>query len=88
MKHEDTAAQPAQDALPGTFETALAALESNVRALESGELPLEKALSTFEQGVKLSQHCKQLLESAEMKVNLLKEQEGELTLEPFEGQND
>ena len=88
MTHEDAPAQPAPSDLPRSFETALAALESTVRALESGELPLEKALSTFEEGVKLSQHCKQLLDTAEMKVNLLQEKDGEPTLEPFEAPND
>ncbi|PIE33505.1 exodeoxyribonuclease VII small subunit [candidate division KSB3 bacterium] len=54
-----------------TFETALEHLEKAVTELESGELPLEKALETFEHGVKMSRLCTQKLEEAEKKVELL-----------------
>lgn len=56
---------------PGTFEAALAALEERVRLLESGELPLDQALSTFEDGVALARRCHELLDEAEQRVSAL-----------------
>ncbi len=54
-----------------TFEEALTYLEKAVEQLESGDLTLDKALETFEQGVKMSRICSQKLEEAEKKVELL-----------------
>jgi exodeoxyribonuclease VII small subunit len=60
-----------------TFETSLAALERIVRELERGELPLEKSLELFEQGVKLSRECQERLNEAERRIEvLLKDDEG------------
>ncbi len=53
------------------FEEAFAALQANVEALETENLPLEKALATFEKGQQLAKHCAALLESAELKVRQL-----------------
>lgn len=53
---------------PATFEEALAALEARVRQLEAGEVPLEKALELYEEGVTLAQRCHQQLEAAEARV--------------------
>jgi exodeoxyribonuclease VII small subunit len=53
------------------FEEALARLEETVKQLEGGDLPLEKALEVFEEGVKMSRLCTQKLEEAEQKVELL-----------------
>jgi exodeoxyribonuclease VII small subunit len=63
-----------------TYEEASAELENIVSALESGEQPLEEALTLFERGQRLTKHCSKLLDEAELKVNKLS---GE-TLEPFE----
>jgi len=54
-----------------TFEDAMAQLESIVEALESGDLPLEKAIKTFEEGVRLSRFCFEKLDETEKKINLL-----------------
>ena len=54
-----------------TFEEALEHLEKAVGHLEAGDLPLEKALETFETGVKMSRLCTQKLEEAEKKIELL-----------------
>ena len=60
-----------------TFETSLAALERIVRELERGELPLEKSLELFEQGVKLSRECQERLNEAERRIEvLLKDDDG------------
>ncbi len=54
-----------------TFEESLKRLEEIVHALENGDTPLEKSISLFEEGVKLSGYCNKLLESAEQKVTVL-----------------
>ena len=60
-----------------TFEASLAALERIVRELERGELPLEKSLELFEQGVKLSRECQERLNEAERRIEvLLKDDDG------------
>ncbi len=53
------------------LEKALSDLESLVEELESGELPLEKAMQKFEQGMKLTQSCQAALKDAEQKVEIL-----------------
>ncbi|MBQ7922978.1 MAG: exodeoxyribonuclease VII small subunit [Clostridia bacterium] len=54
-----------------TFETAIARLEEIVRALESGNAPLDTSLSLFEEGVSLVKLCNQKLDTAEQKVKIL-----------------
>ena len=58
-------------ATPDRFEAALTELEARVRALEAGDLPLEKALSLFEEGGELSRTCHEQLEQAEQRVAAL-----------------
>ena len=66
------------------FEDCLQQLEKIVEQLERGDLPLEDALKLFEEGVRLSSFCRQELESAEGKVEILLKQNGKLQAEPFE----
>lgn len=66
------------------FEKALQELEQLVEILEQGDLSLEESLKKFEQGVKLTRSCQQALQQAEQKVQLLMEQNGQFTLEPFD----
>ncbi len=58
---------------PEDFDKALEKLETIVAQLESGDLPLEKSLELFEQGVRLAGRLDQRLGDAEMKVELLLE---------------
>src|SRR5690606_2708178 len=69
-----------------TFETALAELEQLVQRMESGELSLEESLQSFEQGVKLTRQCQQALSSAEQRVQLLLQQNGQSVAQPFQGE--
>ena len=48
-----------------TFEQSLQQLEQIVSQLERGDVPLEEALSAFQQGMVLSKQCKEQLENAE-----------------------
>jgi exodeoxyribonuclease VII small subunit len=67
------------------LEKSLATLESIVEELESGDLPLEKAMQKFEEGVKLTRSCQSALRDAEQKVEiLLKSAGGEESLEDFD----
>ena len=56
---------------PKSFESSLEELERIVRDLEQGELPLEKSLELFEQGVKLSRECQERLSQAERRIEIL-----------------
>lgn len=67
-----------------TFEGALTALESIVKQLESGELPLEQALELFENGLGLARRCQDQLASVERRVEVLLKERGEIRLVPFE----
>ena len=70
---------------PVNLEKALADLESLVEDLETGDLPLDKAMKKFEDGVKLTRSCQAALKDAEQKVQiLLKSAGGEENLEDFE----
>ena len=53
------------------FEEALKQLEAIVSRLELGDLPLEEALSIFEEGIRLTKLCSQRLNEAERRVNIL-----------------
>lgn len=66
------------------FEECLQRLEKIVDDLEKGNVPLEQAVKLFEEGVKLSNSCRQELEAAEGKVEILLKQNGKLQAEPFE----
>ena len=68
---------------PG-FEASLAQLERIVAQLESGDLPLEKALEIFENGVGLARRCQEQLTEAERKVELLLRERGEIKTVPFD----
>lgn len=72
-----------------TFEGALKRLEQIVEALESGDLPLEKAMSKFEEGVQLSRLCTKQLDETEKRVEiLLRNEAGDRVAEPFLDEND
>ncbi|MBW2492494.1 MAG: exodeoxyribonuclease VII small subunit [Deltaproteobacteria bacterium] len=60
-----------------TFENAMDKLEKIVQELESADLPLEKAIKKFEEGVQLSKFCSKKLDETEKKITiLLKDQNG------------
>lgn len=75
---------------PG-FEEALERLERVVAELERGDLPLDRALALFEEGVSLARLCASRLDEAERRIQLLIEKHGDVLLvsaddlEPAEG---
>jgi len=70
------------------LEKSLADLEKLVEELESGDLPLEKAMKKFEEGIKLTRGCQTALKDAEQKVEILLKSAGGEDLEDFEVDED
>ena len=71
-----------------TFEQSMKQLEQIVQDLESGDLPLEKAIKKFEDGMKLSKLCANKLDETEKKISILMEDaQGNITETPFPSKN-
>ena len=68
---------------PPPFEAGLQELEQIVKEMESGELPLERALELFEKGMKVSENCRKQLEEAETRVEILLRKGDKVQPEPF-----
>ncbi|MAN24417.1 MAG: exodeoxyribonuclease VII small subunit [Gemmatimonadetes bacterium] len=71
-----------------SFEEALKDLESSVQKLETGELKLEDALSTFESGIVASKTCEKWLNQARKRIEVLMEENGEFKLEFLDDQDE
>lgn len=73
-----------------SFEQAMRQLEKIIQEMESGDLPLEKAMNKFEEGMRLTQFCSQKLNETEKKVQiLLKEHHGDdVSYQSFVGKDD
>ena len=68
-----------------SFEKNLERLDSIVHEMEDPELPLERALLLYEEGMKLSEVCHKQLEEAEGRIEILmKKAGGKVVAEPFE----
>jgi exodeoxyribonuclease VII small subunit len=59
-----------------TFEDAVKELEAIVRKLETGQLPLEDAVRSFERGTELKKICSEKLKDAQLKIETLSEKAG------------
>ncbi|MEM7431271.1 MAG: exodeoxyribonuclease VII small subunit [Pseudomonadota bacterium] len=70
------------------LEKSLADLETLVEELESGDLPLEKAMKKFEQGIKLTRECQTALKDVEQKVEVLVQNASGESLEDFTADDD
>jgi len=69
-----------------SFEQALARLETIVKAMESGDLALEQAISEFQEGMQLARICREKLDQAEQKIEMLVSEAGALTKKPFQAE--
>jgi exodeoxyribonuclease VII small subunit len=68
-----------------SFEQAMQSLEDIVKEMESGELALEEAVKKYEQGIKHSKYCLDILDKTEGKISLLSQDEnGTLKEDLFE----
>ena len=61
-----------------TFEENLEKLESIVKKLESGSIPLDDAIENFNEAIRLAKICDEKLKNAEEKINKILNKEGEL----------
>ena len=68
---------------PESFEDALAALEAKVEELARGDVPLDRALTAFEEGLALYRQCHEMLDTAEQRVTKLVAATDGLREEPF-----
>jgi exodeoxyribonuclease VII small subunit len=76
--------QPAKPVKSESFEKNVERLDAIVRQLEDAELPLERALQLYEEGMKLSEVCHKQLEEAEGRIEILmKKAGGKVAAEPF-----
>jgi len=68
------------------FEAALQRLEEIVASLEGENESLEKSLTLFEEGVKLTETLRSLLDTAEQRIQvLMKDADGKMSAKDFEG---
>ena len=67
-----------------TFESGMDELETLVRDLENGALPLEESFQAFERGMALKKRLEKLLEEGDKRIRVLTES-GE---EPLEGEDE
>ena len=67
-----------------TFEQAMKRLEEIVTQLDAGEAPLDKSMSLFEEGTKLSAFLSKTLDEAEQKVLMIQKQDGQEQEVPFD----
>ena len=69
------------------FEKAYEQLGEIVKKLEEGELPLDKSLALFDEGMRLERLCEQRLDQAELRISeLITREGGTVGLEPFEAE--
>ena len=64
-----------------TFEESILELEKIVSDLENGEMTLDDSMKKFEEGMKLSKYCGEILANAEKKITIVLEKNGELVEE-------
>lgn len=66
------------------FEEQIQELESIIKELEAGKLNLDESVEKFEEGMKISKECSKMLESAERKITILLNKDGNVEEENFE----
>jgi exodeoxyribonuclease VII small subunit len=64
-------AEVSEDAATPGIDAILDGLEGVVKQLEEGDLPLERALERFEEGVRLARRGSELLDAVEERVEML-----------------
>jgi exodeoxyribonuclease VII small subunit len=69
------------------FEDSLEKLEDIVKKMEAGDLPLEEALKSFEEGIKLIRSCQTKLDEAQRRVEILLGKEDSLQVKQWNGED-
>lgn len=65
------------------FEETIKKLETIANELEKGDLNLDESVAKFEEGMKLSKTCNDILENAEKRISILIKKDDEVTEENF-----
>lgn len=66
------------------FEETMKKLEEIASELEKGDLTLDESVERFEEGMKLSKQCNEMLEESEKRITiLLKNEDGNLEEQNF-----
>ena len=65
------------------FEEAMKKLEQITAELEKGDLSLDESVKKFEEGIKLSKEYNKILEDSEKRINILINNDGNITEENF-----
>lgn len=79
-----TEKQTARESL--TFEEAMGKIEDIVTRLEEGDVPLEKAMTLFQEGMNLAKYCHEKLQKIEKQMDEILTEDGKR--EPFRFQED
>jgi len=80
----DNAVTPGASDAPD-FETSMQRLDEIVQELETGQVPLARAMGLFEEGLRLAQSCRTHLDAAQVQVDrLLERADGSIETQPFE----
>lgn len=66
-----------------SFEASLERLDTIIKELEGGQASLERSLELFEEGMKLAEVCRQQLDAAEQRIEMLVRKGGDIAAEPF-----
>jgi exodeoxyribonuclease VII small subunit len=69
------------------FEDALEKLENIVKEMEAGEMPLDSALKSFEEGIRLIRFCSAKLDETQRRVEQLLEKENSLQTKNFQDED-
>ena len=69
------------------FEEAMKSLEQIAGELEKGNLNLDESVAKFEEGMKLSKTCNDILEDAEKRISILIKNGDEVSEEEFKVEN-
>lgn len=67
-----------------SFEDTMKQLEQIVTELEKNDLDLDTSVTKFEEGMKLSKQCSQMLDDAEKRISILASSEDGIVEKDFE----
>lgn len=61
-----------------SFEEKIAKLEENVKALETGDVPLEKAIEKYTETMQLARECEEMLQLAREQIAKVVNEDGSI----------
>ena len=72
---------------PPTLETAMQRVSEIVASMDSGDMPLEKLIESYEEGIGLVKACQEKLDAAEKRIQIIaRNARGEVSLEDFDAE--